>query len=308
MRRVSHRAMNCDIELIDCGRSSESRLARATSWLDAFEARFSRFSVSSELSGLNRRSGRWPRVSPLLFELLSLSLELARRSDGLFDPTILRCLEEAGYDRSFEAVGGEQTSQILAGGFSWADVRTDPATRSVWLPPSTGIDLGGIAKGWAVDRLARYLRSDCLVNAGGDLYAAGTPEGGDAWLVGVQDPYEPERDVMTLAVRDRGVATSSQLKRRWLSSGLEANHLIDPRTQAPTESDVVQVTAVAATATLAECHSKVALLLGASAGLDYLNHEPDVEGVIVAGSGRVRVTAGLQGPDLLSELPYEVAV
>ena len=96
------RAMNTDIELVCTGGGAERRLERAAKWLDAYEARFSRFKSTSELSALNASAGEPFVASPQLFRLVELSLELARRSDGLFDPTILRALEAAGYDRSFE--------------------------------------------------------------------------------------------------------------------------------------------------------------------------------------------------------------
>ncbi len=180
----------------------------------------------------------------MLLELLRLSLDMARRSNGLFDPTVLRSLEGAGYDCSFDDMARHRpTRGVAAGPAAWSHVRVDPAEQSVRLPASAGIDLGGIGKGWAVDHVARYLGRDCVVNAGGDLYAAGVPDDADSWLVGVQDPFDESRDIMTLAVRDRGVATSSRLKRRWMYNGQAANHLIEPRTQASSLSSAVQVTA-----------------------------------------------------------------
>src|SRR5258708_7722443 len=84
------RAMNTDIELVCTGAGADRRLERAAKWLDAYEARFSRFKSTSELSGLNGSAGEPFRASPQLFRLVELSLDLARRSGGLFDPTILR--------------------------------------------------------------------------------------------------------------------------------------------------------------------------------------------------------------------------
>jgi len=296
MNHVRARAMNCDVDLFDCGRAAEDRLARCESWLHAFEARFSRFLSASEVTRLNLAAGDWTPASPMLFDLLRLSLELARRSDGLFDPTVLRSLEGAGYDQSFDDLRTNRRTQPVAPGSSaWRSVDLDPTGPCVRLPAEVGIDFGGIGKGWAVDRLARYLQRDCLINAGGDLYAAGAPDDHDSWLVGIQNPFEPSQDIMTLAVNDRGVATSSVLYRRWIHDGQAAHHLIDPRTQASARSNAVQVTAVAACATLAEHHAKVALLQGVSVGLDYLESESNVEGVLVAKTGDVLATSGVAG-------------
>ena len=286
--------MNCDVDLFDCVPGLDSRLVRCEGWLHAFEARFSRFLSASEVTRLNLAAGDWAPVSPMLFDLLRFSLELARRSNGLFDPTVLRSLEGVGYDRSFDDLGTIRRTQSVAPGSSaWRSVDLDSTERCVRLPAEVGIDFGGIGKGWAVDRVARYLARDCLINAGGDLYAAGAPDDHDSWLVGVQDPFEPSQDIMTLAVRDRGVATSSVLNRRWILDGQPAHHLIDPRTQASAQSNAVQVTAIASSSALAEFHAKVALLQGATAGLDYLESESDVEGVLVTESGDVLATSGI---------------
>jgi thiamine biosynthesis lipoprotein len=98
------RAMSSDIELVCYAPDAERRVRLAERWLRAFEERFSRFRPLSELSRLNAAAGRSVRISPQLFAMLHLALQLAERSGGIFDPTILRDLESAGYDRSFESI------------------------------------------------------------------------------------------------------------------------------------------------------------------------------------------------------------
>jgi thiamine biosynthesis lipoprotein len=278
-------AMNTEVEFYVEERRTR-QLERAARWLAGFEARFSRFRTLSELSRLNAATGRPFAASPLLFHLVSLSLRLAQRSGGLFDPTVLPDLLAAGYDRSFESLEpGRRRRQAPHGSSCWRDVVLDPAARTIQLPVSAGLDLGGIAKGWAVDRLASLLGRPCLVNGGGDVYAAGNPPSESAWRVGIADPFEPDKDVAVLTLTDRGVATSSSLKRRWWAGDLVAHHLIDPRTRRPSNSDAVQVTTIAASAMEADYEAKVALLLGAERGLEHLNGEPEVEGLIIRNDG-----------------------
>src|SRR5215204_2008609 len=102
MQRLDLRAMNSDIQLLSGAPDAARRLPRAERWLCAFEARVSRFVALSELSRLNASAGHPFVASPMLFALVSLALELARRSDGLFDPTVLAYLVSSGYDRSFD--------------------------------------------------------------------------------------------------------------------------------------------------------------------------------------------------------------
>lgn len=299
-RRRDLRAMNSDIELVCYGPSAAHRLARAERWLAAFEARFSRFRPLSELSRLNAANGRPFRVSPAMFQLVATALAFAARSGGLFDPTVLRRLEATGYDRSFELMARTVApARRQARRVSWRDVRLDEVHRTLELPPGEGIDLGGVGKGWAVDRLASILGSPCLVNGGGDVFAAGRPMDAPAWIVGVADPFANERDLTLLALSDRGVATSSSLRRRWRGDDGWRHHLIDPRSGSPSLSDAVQVTVVAPSALLADFHAKVALLHGAAPGRRYLDAEPGVEGLILRADGSLLRSAGLSA--------YEVA-
>ncbi len=279
--------MNTDIALVAAGPDAERCLARAAAWLPKFERRVSRFLDDSELSRLNASAGRAFFASPSLFPLVDLALEFARRSGGIFDPTILRRLEGAGYDRSFELVASDakRPARREIPAATWRDVALDRATRAITLPPGVGIDLGGIGKGFAVDRVAAILGTPSLVNCGGDVFAAGRPPGEDSWRVGVADPRAPEEDLMVLTVEDRGIATSSTMNRRWSVGGKTQHHLIDPRTGEPSESDAIQVTIAAPSAVEADYHAKVALLKGAEAGMEYVNTQPSIEGLAVRRDG-----------------------
>jgi thiamine biosynthesis lipoprotein len=296
LQRLDLRVMNSDIELVCGAPDATGRLGRAARWLHAYEQRFSRFVALSELSRLNASAGRPFVASPALFGLVRLALALAERSGGLFDPTVLSDLTRAGYDRSFELVPQSRAVLQTSSGrrFSWRDVELDAASRRITMPEGCGIDLGGIGKGYAVDRLAAMLGRTALVNGGGDVYASGRPPDEGAWQVGVTDPFRRERDLLVLRVVDRGVATSSSLRRRWRIGDAVMHHLIDPRTGRPSASDAVQVTVVALTATEADYLAKVTLLLGAAEGLEALNREPEAEGVIVRSDGAVLQTDGLR--------------
>jgi thiamine biosynthesis lipoprotein len=298
----SLRAMNSDIELMTAGPGATRRLARARRWLAAFEERFSRFRLLSELSRLNAASGRRFRASPAMCRLVDIALGYARRSEGLFDPTVLPLLDAAGYDCSFEQIDySHRRGSPPQARFSWCDVELSHKTHTIRMPEGCGIDLGGIGKGWAVDRMAAILGQTCLVNGGGDIYAGVRPDAGSLWRVGVADPFAPDEDFLVIGVENRGVATSSTLKRRWLSDGMWAHHLIDPRTQRPSASNAVQVTAIAPSAIDADYHAKVALLLGVEDGIDYLDAQPDVEGLIFRSDGQAYESRGFgeyQEPEL----------
>jgi thiamine biosynthesis lipoprotein len=321
--------MTTGIELFldaeDAG-AAEKVLAEAERFFLQMEARFSRFRADSELSQLNAASGKTSEVSPDLAELVGLALRAAQMSDGIFDPTIIDKLEAAGYDQSIELVRARETIRAAGAGLGphgqsgqghalsgaqpisdrdgafgwnsprWAAVLLDPQRRTASLPDGVRLDLGGVGKGWAVDRAAELLRplGAGLVNAGGDLRAWGDEPGAgpaQGWLVAVDDPARPGSDVVWLRVQERAAATSSITGRRW-SGG---HHLIDPRTGRPAATDLLSVTVLAPTTTEAEVAAKVALILGRERGLAWLAHRPGVEALIVGADGNYYGTRGISG-------------
>ncbi len=298
------RAMNTDVAawLWSDSPLAGVRLREIEHFFAQVEAELSRFRPQSGLSRLNAAAGRGPQpVSPLLLEVLALALEAARASDGVFDPTVLHALHAAGYDRSFDqiaaGVGVSQHTPGTAAIGGWQQVRVDVAEGTVTLPASLGIDLGGIAKGWAVDQAARELGQwgPALVDAGGDIRSVGMP--GEPWPVAVQDPFDETRDLAVVLLADTAVATSSIGGRRWLRNGQPMHHLIDPRTGQPSRSDLHTVTVVAPTAVDAEVAAKVALLLGRQAGRSYLESRRhaawliDHQGRVTVISPRLRADA-----------------
>jgi thiamine biosynthesis lipoprotein len=254
------------------------RLAQALCRLVAgYEASFSRFLPDSELERLCETTGEEVPVSPEMFEVLSLAARYWRETDGIFDPLIRPELEAAGYDRTFAAVarwspGHPQSPKAERASFG--DACLDAERRSVLLPEGAKLDLGGIAKGWIVDRLGEMLapQGPFLVDIGGDMVAQGAgPDGGSGWLIAVADPYRPEHDVCWLRLQDQAIATSTTARRRWMRGNRWLHHLIDPRSGAPAESDVVQATVLAPTAVEADVCAKTALILGRDAGLGWLD-------------------------------------
>jgi len=300
VQRIEFRAMGCAMALYTASGdpSAEERLRAAHALIDRAEERLSRFRDSSELSRLNARPGRPVAVSADVWNVLAGAMEAARRTRGLYDPTILADLESAGYDRSFRAGldrdGGTIPQATARARRSWADVVLDPDARTVTLPPGVRLDFGGIGKAWAAEQAAAALAAagPCLVDAGGDIAARGAPAGRPGWPVGITDPHAPDRTLTTLAIADGAVATSGTDVRRWRRGAQKCHHVIDPRTGRPAQTDLWSVTVVAANAVDANVHAVAALILGSEEGLRYLAAQPGVEGLAVRRDRQLRCTAG----------------
>ena len=225
------------------------RLVDAEGWIRAFAARLTRFSPDSELSRLNARAGEWVGVSPELASVLRDALRASDMSLGLVNAGVLPSMFAVGYTRSFAQGPTAATVDRLTPLPRLRDV-LELGDGRARLAPGAGLDLGGIAKGWLADRAVRLLGANALANLGGDLMAVGPGPGGEGWPVGLGGT--------TLMLRDQGAATSSILRRRW--GGL--HHLIDPRTGAPADTGLDEVSVVADSAFEAEVVAKTALLLG----------------------------------------------
>jgi thiamine biosynthesis lipoprotein len=264
------RAMNSDIVLAAEGELSqvELGLAAAQNFIEASEKRFTRFSEQSELSALNRSAGTWFQASPDLFEVVKEAMIYFHKTNGLFDPSILPSLKNAGYVHSMDEIrrtgSAPQPVRHLPSLISTFDsVRLNENTSSIRLPVDLQIDLGGIAKGWIAERTAHLLSqyaSSCAVNAGGDMFLIGYPHGQDSWEVGLEDPRNPQEDITLLLLQEGAVATSSVVKRAWKQGNISRHHLINPRTGEPANTPWLSVTVLAPHAATAETFAKAFLI------------------------------------------------
>jgi thiamine biosynthesis lipoprotein len=257
----------------------------------AWHGQFSRFQTDSELSRLNDDPGETVVVSPLMRRVVEAGIQAARATDGLVDPTLLTEIERVGYQSHFEGPGLPLLAALTqapprrpgrpAAGANWRLVGTDRRTSSVTRPAGVRIDPGGIAKGVFADELAATLAGydAFVVDCGGDLRLGG--RSAPVREVHVESPFE-DAILHTFGLRSGGVATSGIGRRSWIDAdGHVAHHLLDPGTGRPAFTGVVQVTALAPTATEAEMLSKAAVLRGPAGAGQVLVHG----GVIVLDDG-----------------------
>jgi FAD:protein FMN transferase len=288
MERHAFHAMGTEVEvLLDVapGPDAVLGLASVEAEFGRLEDLLSRFRSESELSRLNADGAI--EAGDDLLAVVALALNARERTRGRFDPTVHDALVAAGYDRSFEELDhSARTSppvRACSGG------RVVVRGRRIELDDGARLDLGGIGKGYAVDRAVARLRvlGPCLVNAGGDLAVSGLPEGG-MWPVAVELPAGR----LTIGLAAGALATSGRDRRCWGVGDEERHHLIDPSTGLSSGSDLLSVTVAAASAVEAEVWAKALFLAGEEAAA----LEADTLGlpaVLVTEDGRVRTVGGL---------------
>lgn len=273
-------------------RSSAEGTVAVQALFEQWEQTLSRFRPTSELSFLNSRAGTSVMTSALLFNVVAAALEAARATDGLFDPTMLMQIQQLGYDRSFISLSSSAPaapSAPIAGG-GWRQVRLDARTHRITLPAHVGIDLGGIAKGMAVDAAIDHLRtlgaSIAAVSAGGDLAVLGIPPALESWPIEVAAPDGGQ----IVPLHHGAIATSGIGYRHWQQGGDKRHHLLDPRTGSSSTNSLWSVSVAAGRCMHAEVAAKAAFILGPSAGADFLQTRR-LAGLMIDTAGRATAVA-----------------
>jgi thiamine biosynthesis lipoprotein len=256
----------------------------------------STYKPTSEVSKVNAEAaGRPVPISSDLYSLLATALEYSRITEGAFDITYA----SVGYMYDFRAHvrPTEQQIQSALPAVNYRHVLLDPKQQTVrFARHGVRIDLGGIAKGWAVDRGIAILQqrgyTHALVNAGGDSRVIGDRRG-EPWVIGISDPNHPERYFTRIPLEDTAYSTSGDYERYYDENGVRYHHIIDPHT-GHSASRVRSATVIAPTATRTDGLSKTAFVLGAEEALRIYATLPDVEAILVTPDGRVLYSKGLE--------------
>jgi thiamine biosynthesis lipoprotein len=248
-------------------RMARQALSAAAAELRRVESLMTRFAATSDVGRYNGAAeGTSVSVSPETAEVVRAALEWARWSDGAFDPTLAQ-LSVLWDPATVHAPPDARLIQSAASG-AWRAMELPgpgegPRLRRV---PGTALDLGGIAKGYGVDRAATVLREHGvfrgLVNVGGDLMALGDGPGGRPWRIGVRDPARPDELISTLEVVDQAVATSGDYLRYFEYGGRRYHHILDGTTRAPSRSGIRSVTVTASEVAAADAAATMAFTTG----------------------------------------------
>jgi FAD:protein FMN transferase len=275
-------------------RAAEDEIAR-------LERLLSRFLSDSDVSRVNASAGSGlQRISSETFEVLAKAAEFSVRGQGLFDVTMgpLVDLWRSAADSSTPPARTdiERVLRLV----DHADLMLDPLGGTAGLKRAgQAIDLGGIGKGFAADRVRDVFRSrgiaSAFTNVGGDVMALGAKPGGSPWRVGIQHPRRKGALVGSVAVIDRAVVTSGDYERCFFDGdGTRRHHILDPMTGYPSRSGLMSVTVIADSATAADALSTIVFIAGLEAGLGVLRAYPGADAVLVGDAHEVYMTEGLR--------------
>ncbi|MFH0941105.1 MAG: FAD:protein FMN transferase [Candidatus Omnitrophota bacterium] len=253
------------------------------------EGIFNLFDNNSELYRLNASGAL--AASPELFEILKNAKYFYEETKGAFDVTIAPLSLKWKSAIKYQEVPKDDEIKKLMGLVGFDYVYLDENTRTVRLLKSGGsIDLGGIAKGYAVDRAIAGLRqakiASAIVNAGGNLYCLGDNNGA-SWQVGIQDPRQEKHLLTRMAVKDKGVSSSGDYEQFFIYKNKRYSHIIDPRTGYPADSGIIAATVVANDALTADALSTSLIILGKDRSSELLKRFPGASAKLIDASGRI---------------------
>jgi FAD:protein FMN transferase len=238
----------------------------------SFEKKYSRFIKDNELYKFNIASG-WLDTSLEIFELLELSVKYYKYTSGIFDISVYQNLMHEGYDKSLKngsLVNYHELSSYKK--HSVADLQFKDG--KVYKPKGLLIEFGGLGKGYVVKKVSAFLAKkykNFIIDAGGDIYFSGVDlkNGYNYWACDIENPTHVEKNLATLLISNKGVATSGINRRKWIINDIQKNHLINPKSGKSVPQDILSVTVVSNDIIFSDIMAKSLLIMGTDIGLDF---------------------------------------
>ena len=244
--------------------------------VDRIDRLMSNYKADSALSEVNREAARHPvAVDPELFGFLVEAMRYSRESGGAFDITVGPLMKAWGFFNGEGRVPDETGLASARRHVGAGHVVLDPAARTIAFDdPGVELDLGGIAKGYAVDRAVGVLRergvAAALVSAGGSTtYGLGAPPGREAWDVALQDPLDSRKTALTLRLKNRAISVAGSSEKFFEAGAMRYSHIMDPRTGRPAQG-VLSAAVLAGTGTAGDALDDAFFVLGPDASRAYL--------------------------------------
>ncbi len=250
--------------------------------LKKVDALMSTYKEDSEISILNREGKA--QVSEETLEVVEAAIEFSRLTHGAFDITVGPLIDLWKKAKKDEKVPTEKEIEEAVSLVGYQRIILE-GNQIRLEKKGMRIDLGGIAKGYAVDKAIEALKRNnikrALVNAGGDLYALGKAPQEGGWAIGIQDPRDKDKIINIMKVEDMAVATSGDYRRYFTLEGKRFSHIVNPKTGLTVQEVPMSVTIVGPDATTTDALSTGVFVLGPEEGMKLIESLPGIEGMII---------------------------
>ena len=297
-------------------------IAETVKEMQTLEKKLSIYRKGSEINKINSlKKGELKKISPEAYEVIQRSVYFSKLTDGAFDITVSPLLKLWDFEGgSLKNTPSQEKINEALKAVGWQNIILTPNGPARQLAHQSfdggsfsggkigfsednmSINLGGIAKGYIVDKGVVYLKEkgikSALINAGGDVYCFGEKDDGELWNIGIQHPRKKNETIGTLTLTDKAVTTSGDYEKFITLKGKRFSHIIDSKTGSPVDNKVIQATVVAQSCTDADALATALMVMGKEKGLKLIENLPNTEAVIIEHQEDkldISYTEGLEG-------------
>ncbi len=274
---------------------AEQNIQRVITEMKRIDSLMSPFKKDSELSLINHQAAEHPvKISTELFNLIQQSLEISRLSKGAFDITFASVGQFYDYRKKSQPTKDELASHLKK--INYKHIQLNKKNQTIFFTQlGTKIDLGGIAKGHAVDRSIKILQdhgiTQAMVSAGGDTRIIGD-KGGRPWYVGIRHPRDKNKSAVVLPLSQTAISTSGDYERYFIKDNIRHHHIIKPST-GDSARELISVSILGEQSTIVDALSTTVFILGLKKGMKLISELPNTEAIIIDNNGQMYYSKGL---------------
>ena len=275
---------------------ADKNIKRVFTEMHRIDSLMSPFKKSSELSLINQQAAKQPiKISAELFNLIQKSIYISKSSNGAFDITFSSVGQFYDYRKKIKPTKKEISKNIKK--INYKNIKLNANNKTIYFTQlGTRIDLGGIAKGHAVDNAINILLengiSQAMVSAGGDTRIIGD-KGGRPWYVGIRHPRDKNKSAVILPLSQTAISTSGDYERYFIKDNIRHHHIIKPST-GDSARELRSVSILGEDSTTVDALSTTVFILGLNKGMKLISSLPNTEAIIIDNNGLMHYSTGLQ--------------
>lgn len=298
-------AMDTVMDLKIYSDNGDNALEEAENEILRIEKLFDRGSKDSEIYKINQN--KTAEVSADTAEVVSYAIAISQKTNGAFDITIAPIMDLWGFFGSAFKVpsDAELTSVLSDVGYENVQIKG----KQISISENTTIDIGGIGKGYASDKVTELLKNSgvksAIISLGGNVYAIGKKPDNSLWTVGIANPKKPAQPIGKIQISDKAVVTSGGYQRYFEQDGITYHHIIDPKTGKSADNGLASVTIIADSGTNADGLSTSLFVMGLEKSIEFWRRYKNFDAIFVDSQGAIYITSGVNNA-FESEYEYTI--
>lgn len=303
-----------EITLYNVSKNDGDRiLEKCSSILTDIDNKMSSKITSSEVSKINENAGKdYVKVSEDTFKVIKESIKFSKLSNDTFDISIGPIIDLWGIGTENARVPSKNEIDSKLSLVNYEYILLDEDNRSVKLAKENmKIDLGGIAKGYAADKIYEYLKKElqsALINLGGNVFVLGTKEDNQPFSIGIQDPTQPRgNSIGNIKVSDKSIVTSGIYERYFKKDGKLYHHMLDPHNGYPFDNNLSSVTIVSDQSMICDALSTTVFGLGIKKGMELVESLDSIDAIFITKDKKVYLSSGLKDKFNLTDTSFTIS-